>query len=380
VSAAPPQQGSGQSDNSLAPFWIIAASLATCFIVWQTLHAEIVQYFLKFKLQEAIFISYFTSSIDPLVNWLQSRPASSYAEMTPSQLLQVSEMVGKYLRWPILVAGVLLGIYIYQRSPRLKFRQTYSMQSLVSEEEDDWPQITPVVKLDLVKTHLDTGPWSSAMTPLQFVKKYKIFKELPAETTEPTLAHKMQFYVSLLPDQAYRILSMQLGKVWTSIADLPIHVQALVAAFIAKGEGDTQVSAALLAQISRSSASGKLDFSGVRALINKYGNKKKVQKICSSHAYMLTVMASLLQYARTDGVLSSADFLWLKPLDRPLWYMLNGVGRQTPFVEVAGPFAHWKAELEFGHPIQVPMVGEAVKALEAALKEILYVPEDLKEA
>ncbi len=52
-----------------------------------------------------------------------------------------------------------------------------------------------------------------------------------------------------------------------------------------------------------------------------------------------------------DGVQASADFLWLKPIDRRLWYMLNTVGRQTPFAEVAGPYAHWLAEREMGKRI-----------------------------
>ena len=69
---------------------------------------------------------------------------------------------------------------------------------------------------------------------------------------------------------------------------------------------------------------------------------------------------------------SSADFLWLKPVDRRLWYTLNSVGRQTPFAEVAGIFAHWIAEKEAGRKLLVPMVDEATKALEIVLTEVVY--------
>ena len=34
-----------------------------------------------------------------------------------------------------------------------------------------------------------------------------------------------------------------------------------------------------------------------------------------------------------------------------LWYTLNTVGRQTPFLEVAGIFAHWIAEREAGRRV-----------------------------
>ena len=58
--------------------------------------------------------------------------------------------------------------------------------------------------------------------------------------------------------------------------------------------------------------------------------------------------------------------------------MLNCVGRQTAFVEVAGPYAHWLAEKEMGRKIRSPMVDQAVTALDVAIKEIKYNP-DIKE-
>ena len=57
-------------------------------------------------------------------------------------------------------------------------------------------------------------------------------------------------------------------------------------------------------------------------------------------SYALTLMGSMLELARADGVLAVAEFIWLKPVDRRLWYMLGSAGRQTPFVEVSGPSSH----------------------------------------
>jgi intracellular multiplication protein IcmP len=54
------------------------------------------------------------------------------------------------------------------------------------------------------------------------------------------------------------------------------------------------------------------------------------------------------------------------------------VGRQTPFAEVAGIFAHWVAEKESGRKLLVPMVDEATRALEVALKEVIYRPDEKK--
>jgi intracellular multiplication protein IcmP len=180
--------------------------------------------------------------------------------------------------------------------------------------------------------------------------------------------------VSLKRGQTNKVFIMQLGPLWHSVDRLPPHVRALFAIFAGRHNSDPGA-VALLKQLS-SSATTKLDFTGVDQLLKKYIDTKPVQQVIQSHAYILTVMASMLVLARLDGVQASADFLWLKPLDRRLWYTLNTVGRQTPFTEVAGIFAHWVAEKELGKKLQIPMVEEATNALELALKEIIYKPDE----
>lgn len=374
--AGAPQQQQSQQDSGMGALWIAAVVILVIWGIWHFYHTQIVTFIIHVKLYEAYLVSLFTSSIDPLIQAIENLTPEAYGTLSVNQVFIVSEKIGKYYQFPILIFSLFAGVYIFKRSPIVQYRQKYTMETLVTEEEKNWPQITPVMKLDLIKMNIDEGPWASAMTPLQFVKKHKIFKTVPIETAEAILAHKTKYYVSLFSDQAHRVLSMQMGSLWNGIDALPIHMQALFSIFAARGAKDSKNSSDLLNQISFSSKSGKLNFSGTASLLKKYRTHKNVQKIISSHAYVLTVLASMLQLAREDGVLSSADFLWLKPLDRPLWYMLNTVGRKTPFIEVAGAYGHWKAELEFGYPIIVPMVNEAVKALDAALKEILYIPEE----
>ena len=130
-----------------------------------------------------------------------------------------------------------------------------------------------------------------------------------------------------------------------------------------------------MAQLNKTSTT-KFDYSGVDQLCAKHEKTVPVQEILQRHAYVSTVMAAMLEAARSDGVQASADFLWLKPLDRRMWYTLNTVGRQTPFVEVAGIFAHWVAEKGANKKLLVPMVEEATKALELALQEVVYRPDN----
>jgi len=333
--AGAPQQQQSQQDSGMGALWIAAVVILVIWGIWHFYHTQIVTFIIHVKLYEAYLVSLFTSSIDPLIQAIENLTPEAYGTLSVNQVFIVSEKIGKYYQFPILIFSLFAGVYIFKRSPIVQYRQKYTMETLVTEEEKNWPQITPVMKLDLIKMNIDEGPWASAMTPLQFVKKHKIFKTVPIETAEAILAHKTKYYVSLFSDQAHRVLSMQMGSLWNGIDALPIHMQALFSIFAARGAKDSKNSSDLLNQISFSSKSGKLNFSGTASLLKKYRTHKNVQKIISSHAYVLTVLASMLQLAREDGVLSSADFLWLKPLDRPLWYMLNTVGRKTPFIEVS---------------------------------------------
>jgi len=86
-------------------------------------------------------------------------------------------------------------------------------------------------------------------------------------------------------------------------------------------------------------------------------------------------MASMLELARSDGVLATAELLWIRPIDRNLWYMMNSVGRQTPFPEVSGAFSHWLWEKKLQRPLKIPRVDAAVVAFEGAIAEILFEPE-----
>ena len=293
-----------------------------------------------------------------------------------NEVALLGQAVGDYLRFPFVLIIIILAFVIYFSNSTRVFKRVYDMGTLANLEQVNWPQITPVLKLKLNKQDIDKGPWAMAMTPMQFCKRYKLLDEYKAQPKEGSLQKdRNRIEVALKRGKANKIFSMQLGAIWPGLDKVPPHIRALFAVFAARHAGDSKAAADLLAKISASSLK-KLDFSGVDALCKKHQDTKNTQRIMQSHGYILTVMASMLEAAREDGVQASADFLWLKPIDRKLWYMLNTVGRQTPFVEVAGPFAHWLAEKNLGRRILVPMVEEATNALELVLKEVVYRPDE----
>ena len=241
------------------------------------------------------------------------------------------------------------------------------MKCLRELEQENWPQIIPAMRLDLLHKDIAEGPWAMALTPIQFCKKYDLISEERPENSQ---------VASLKKGAAHRVLALQLGRPWRSLEALPVHVQGLFAIFAARANHDSETANNLLYQISASANGSKLDFSGYKEILAKHCQSKAIARVVSRHAYTYGVMASMLELARTDGVLASAEFLWLKPLDRQMWYVLNTVGRQTAVCEVAGIFSHWKAEKRLKRPLKVPMVDEAVNALEVGLKDIIYNPEE----
>lgn len=373
---AAPQQGGGGQDNSTGLLWGAAGVIAGLYAIWFSFKAQLVGAYLYLKLFEANILNFMSGHRFEGVKTSILQAMTHPATVDGTQLMTIGTGVGDYLRYPFVFILVVLAVVVYFGNTTRVFKKIYNMKDLTESEKDTWPHITPIIGLDLIKQDIDKGPWSMALSPMQFCKRYKILEEVrPARREGMSRRDWDRVEVVLKRGEANQIFALQLGQLWKGPERLPPHARALFAAFAARINADTKSAAELLLQISASSK-GKLNFAGTEALLKKHYNTKLVQQVVQSHAYVYTVMASMLERARDDGVQASADFLWLKPLDRRLWYTLNTVGRQTPFTEVGGVFAHWVAEKEALRPLLVPVVEEATKALDLALKDILYKPEE----
>jgi intracellular multiplication protein IcmP len=373
---AAPQQG--QEDGSTGILWAIAGLFTIFGIIWYNFKDQIISGYFTLKVWELNVLSLFTESQTiAQLKTLALQAQASPAAMDFDNMLAIGKLVGVYLRIPFAAILIALAVIVYFGNSTRTFKTTYSMKILAQSEKGNWPQISPVLSLDLVKTDIDTGPWAMAMTPVQFCRKNNLLEEFRRPRTEGTLRRDADRVEAMLKrGEANKIFALQLGPKWEGYHRLPPYAKALFAIFAARINADSKAAANLLLQLNRSSTAKNLDFRGVDELYKKHENTKLVQKIMQSHAYVLTVMSSMLTNARLDGVQATADFLWLKPLDRRLWYVLNTMGRQTPFVESAGPYAHWVAEKEAGRKLIIPMVETATNALDQALKSMVYHPEE----
>ncbi len=376
-----PGGGGGGADNSLDMLWIAAIVVVGLVGIWYFGHDYIVMVILYVRMVEVALINFVLDGINyvfssigfpldigsSLNQWESAMQAVPIERITLEQVIAYSEVVGSYLRYPLGLILLVCAWWVYHKHTALRFNNVFDVRKLRNFEVNNWPQITPVIKSNIAKMDIDEGEWAMAMTPVQFGLKHDllIFKNINGEPR-----------VEAKEGSAHRVFSVQLGPAWKGPRRLPIHARALFAAFAAKGNRDGDACTKLLHQIAASSGSNKLNFTGTDELLAKYENTKLVKLAMSRHGYVLTVMMSMLELARTDGVMACSDFLWLKPIDRKLWYVLNNVGRQTGFCECAGPFAHFKAENSLRRSLSVPTVEEAVKAYQLALSDILYKPEE----
>lgn len=370
------QQQQSSGDTSLAPVWLTALLFFALFFLWKGAHAYIVSFLFSLNVAQAHMVSLFVHD-EALQQAIVLMKTTDPASVDWNQLVMLTTQVGNYIRYPVMVFALTLAVLLYRSDITRKFHKTYTMKTLSEQEKSNWPSIVPVLNLDLSHQDINVGPWAMALTPVEFAKKNNLMKKNDFLGDDVLPGQEMT--AGIRRGDAKRVFTLQLGPAWAGFGRCSAHVRALAAVFLSRMNRDKDTASAILRRLDQHFSTGKFDDSQVNGVILQYQNDEKTQEILQKHAYLLTVMASLLEASRDDGVVPSAEFLWLKTVDRRLWYMLNSVGRQTPFVEVSGPFAHWRAEKAMGHRFVAPMIDEAIKALEIAVKEKKLSPNEMKE-
>lgn len=383
-------QASPGDDSAMNVIWFIVGLFLISILIWMSFEQQLKFAFIKLRQGELIVINFFIQILPlEIINLGHIKQELSDAVYVASSTraddlsFDVAEYLsltaGNYLRYPAVLCLMFFSYYSFFKNVANKYRKHYDMHSLAAQERSEWPQINPVVGLDLVNEPLNSGPWAMGKSPLDFCKENKLIEVSVEEHKEFRVGNAVTFKMELDLEKAEIVFTKQLGKIWQSPESLPMHQRALFAVFLARACREPKVAARLLKQINQSSNSKHpyvLNFTGIDDVWRKYYNQRVIQDIIHAHAYEFTIFIDLLLLARQDGVLANADFLWLKPIDRLFWYVLSSTGRQTYFVEASGVHAHFLVEKSLGRGLSVPYVKEAVKALQLALNDIIYVPSE----
>jgi hypothetical protein len=126
----------------------------------------------------------------------------------------------------------------------------------------------------------------------------------------------------------------------------------------------------------------------VEELIAPYLSDKKIRAAienrASKHGWTNTATIAVYgwggpmeAWGGKGGVLSTSLFLWLKRIDRPLWYALNNVGRRAFHIEGAGAISHYFMERLQREAVSKPFMDSAIAGLKKYLED--YHISDLNE-
>ena len=348
-------QGGG-GDDGLAPLYIMGFLLLIALIIKSVWGDAILAAWLHLRQGWAMFAlaiwPWELKGVEESLYWIRAY----YPQEWDAERMDFLNKQVRPFMWPVL--ALPLGYFAYRvwaKNPSIKLRRVMNMTSLAQSESRVWPWLTPVLGKKIIDLPINEGPWAMALHPLEFARKFSLLDGQ-----------------ALNRDRAERLFASQLGPLWEGPEKLRSSTRALFACFCAQACEDNKSAIDGLKRLAVSVSSGTPDYGFVKELLDKHYQNPKVQDVIGKHAYVSTVISAMLLRARAYGVLPPSFFLWLRPLNRPLWYTLNGVGRSTPFSEAAGVHAHRLAEQIAGHGIELAYVEKCVDALEKSLQEVVH--------
>jgi len=359
-------QEKGKNDDLI--FGLLVIFVTGMFLVgsWFVFHEQIASGTRWIRVGQLYIYGFFNDDYEPL---RQRLIALHPDQITFTMLHQLNLKVTGLLKIVFaVILGILASIAFFLKSGTT-YKRRMTIDDIIDEHAKGFPVITPIVKSDPMKApHRILGqpvpaklpPWSEALAPEEWIAFHAV--PMPQNQLDRTYA-RLAF-------------AKQLRGRWQGSAKLPWHLKALFAAFSMKANGERQESDEFLAKLSTYWDPKKglnLD-NAMRKEITKVLRDPKrgmvSEKIARQHAFVATAMLRMLKMARDNGgVLASAQFLWLRPLDRTLWYPLNNLGRGATHTESSGAIAHFRAELAADKPIPNPQLDSAVDALIAYLEE-----------
>ncbi len=333
------------------------------FILWFAFALDIAQFWVVDKIFD--YNSTFKGYIEFMKGIYRSSESEYYIDpfsVTYDEMMALSKIAGGHFRWVFagLIAG--LGVYTIFRMKGDGFTRSFSLAgqggpSLAQYQAQHWKVFSVGAQFD---PNQDDKTQEPAATPMEWMKENKI-----ALSEEEG---------GLDFDAAAEVFEKQLGEPWPGMKKAPVYIQALCVAmyFNAKRDKKTRDIKEQIAIIFSTKSPKEIE-RDVKDLFEMAMKDKRfeemIEKYASKHAYINTAMYRLLTWSRKNGgVFASAEFRWLKPIDRTLWYTLNNCGRRSYHTEGAGVVSHFNAENIVRGPLVEPHVDQAVEGLDDYLE------------
>ena len=347
--------GGQQQNNDNGELLVIFFGLAIVIAIYFFAGVYIKEYYVNIKLWQLTIINtiFPIQSNTELIAFIKN---NSIVMIDKNTAITIGNRVSYFLN-PLLLIFIVISLTYIRNNLFLskKFNKNYSRKELLQQEKEEWCFLMPIADLNLDKVDPTTGDWASAKKPQTIVMDYR-------------LLNKPNDLNSLNEDKALKYFHAQLGKLLIDLDSLPTVQKALLGCFFAHYKLEKDIAYNAMLEISKSfSPKSKPNFEAGLKLFEEYKNDEKILKIAKRHAYVYTFFAEIFNQSKSKGVIVTRYFIWLKPLDRQLYLLLNSVGREVPFVEVAGIFSHWQYEKRLKRAMQTIFAEDAIIGLKEEL-------------
>ncbi len=329
----------------------------------------------------------FVSFSDSAAIGLSKISALDPSNLSWNDMSTVLFFTGKYVRWAFLIILLILGGIGFLLSRTKNLNRNFSMASLLENNAEIFPCMTPVVGRGdylLSRESYDSGYWKIARSPIQFAAEHNLLCDSQKnpfslnQILRDGLGYKdMPAWGQAVFDltAAKKVFTDQLGQPVQEFSAMSAIRKALATSFALYAVGKKEEGVDLLDKLSASySEENKPECLVLKeASFIKDAEEKfqtilpQLDKSLSRHAFELTWFMELLLLARKKGVLASSQFLFLRPMDRPLWYALNQCGGRTAWTEAAAAWEHYHEEKKYQKAIAEPQVVKAVSGLKKEL-------------
>ena len=339
------------------------------------------------KAQIMAFTAFSDEAYQALGLMSQAEPAT----LTWDQMMNVLRYSGKWIRWPYAVVLVALGVAAIFMGRTAGLIRRLNMDSLLKHNAESFACLRPIVgrgKHLLSPESYDSGPWRIARTPVQFALEHGLLLDKDGQAFTPDQALRRGLPHADLPayghahldeDKTAAVLQEQLGRKFSGFGAMSYARKTLASAFLSYAVGDKKDCVNLLDAVSLSYIEGEKqapactvleDAAFQKRVVGLWNAHKKLldEAFLKRHAaFELPLFMAMLTLARKKGVLASSQFLWLRPLDRPLWYALNQCGGRAAWAEGFAAWAHYAAEEKAGKALPELRTAHAVNRLQDTL-------------
>lgn len=389
--------------------WVLWVALKPQFL-WVTFGFNLVQYKLLGLIglldgRGARWLSYVSA-----VHNAAMAPPSTTNQYSPSQItwgsvLAVQEDIGSRMKWLWIVLAASMSILVLFRMRGDGFKQQWSLTGRAKKEVFRFLGMRVDNKMAQLLIRILTlgGQFGSVTRRKEWVTTGGSFAMYQARHWREALtgaifdpdADEPNMRPSLTPPEwlrergiklkngsleqadTLRALQLQVGMNWNGLAQAPLHVQAIMIMSALNVKGDNKSLGQLRASLAEcyTLRLKNVDVEVTKLLapfLSNAGIEKNINIQGNKHAFLNTACIAVYgwggpmeAWGGQGSVLSSSLFLWLKRVDRTLWYALNNVGRRQYHIEGSGAVCHY-----FVERLHNKLVGEANvdNALEGIIK------------